>query len=149
MIMYVARAGKWTGIMPKKPSEMDTEIIAATRNDRCQRRRFSVEEKLRILREADTCTERGELTALLRQEGLYSSHLTQWRNQLESQGIEGLEPKKAGRKPIKDAKDREIEKLKRKTAKLEKELDLATKLIDLQKKAHEILGIALPRIEDE
>jgi len=149
MIMYVARAGKWTQIMPKKPTEMDTEIIAATQNDRRQRRRYSAEEKLRILREADTCTERGELTALLRREGLYSSHLTQWRTQLESQGIEGLEPKKAGRKPTTDAKDREIEKLQRNTAKLERELDLATKLIDLQKKAHEILGVALPRIEDE
>ncbi len=149
MVMYVARAGEWTGIMPKISGKIDTEIVAEAQNDRRQRRRFSAEEKLRILREADACAERGELSALLRRKGLYSSNLTQWRTQLERQGTEGLEPKKAGRKPVKDAKDREIERLTRKNEKLEKKLDLATKLIDLQKKAHEVLGVALPETEDE
>jgi transposase len=133
-------------IMPKPPT---TEVIAEPRFDRRQRRRFPAEEKLRILREAEACTERGELTALLRREGLYSSHLTQWRVQFERQGLEGLAPKKAGRKPTLDAKDRKIAELERRNTKLTKRLDLAEKVIDLQRKAHEILGVALPRIEED
>lgn len=133
-------------IMPKPPTN---EVIAESRFDRRQRRRFPAEEKLRLLREADACTERGELTALLRREGLYSSHLTQWRAQFERQGLEGLAPKKAGRKPALDAKDRKIAELEHRNAKLTKRLDLAEKVIDLQRKAHEVLGVALPRIEED
>lgn len=133
--------------MPKPPS--DPEVVPDPRNDRRQRRRFSVEEKLRIVREAEKCTERGELSALLRREGLYASHLQHWRTQLERQGVEGLAPKKAGRKPVLDAKDRRIQQLERRQARLEKKLELANKVIALQVKAHEVLGIALPRIEDE
>jgi len=135
--------------VPKPPSKKPrTEVVAAPENDRRQRRRFSAEEKRRILEEADAC-ERGELAALLRREGIYSSHLTQWRVQREREGIAGLEPKKSGRKPMKDAKDIAIEKLEREKAKLEHRLRVANALLDLQKKAHEILGVALPGIEDE
>lgn len=134
--------------MPKRKSEK-TEVVANPVNDRRQRRRWSVQEKKRILKEADQCTERGELAALLRREGIYSSQLGQWRAAMEARGEEGLAGQKPGRKPTKDAKDREIEKLKKKNEKLEKELDLTHKLIELQKKAHEILGVALPRIEDD
>jgi len=133
--------------MPKPPST--TEVVPDPRNDRRQRRRFSAEEKLRILKEADACTSRGERTALLRREGLYSSHLTNWRAQLERDGVRGLEPKRAGRKSAKDAKDRKIEQLERRQAKLERELEISRKVIDLQRKAHEVLGIALPSTEDE
>jgi transposase len=134
-------------VMPKPPST--TEVVADPRLDRRQRRRFSGEEKLRILRETQGCNERGELSALLRREGIYSSHLNHWRAQFEQQGLAGLAPKKAGRKPVLDAKDRRIEKLERDKARLAQKLELAEKLIAFQKKAHEILGIALPRIEDE
>jgi len=133
--------------MPKPPSS--TEVVADPRLDRRQRRRFSAEDKLRILREADACTERGERSALLRREGIYSSHLNHWRAQLQQQGVEGLAPKKSGRKALRDGKDRRIEKLEREKARLAKKLELAEKVIALQIKAHEILGIALPRIEDE
>src|SRR5215467_9035293 len=92
--------------MPKPPSS--PEVVPDPRNDRRQRRRFSPEEKLRVLREADTCTERGALSALLRREGLYASHLQHWRVQFEREGIAGLTPKKVGRKPLLDAKDRRI-----------------------------------------
>lgn len=131
------------------PKTEDTEVIAAPGNDRRHRRRWSVEDKKRIIDEADRCTERGQLAALLRREGIYSAQLSQWRAQLDAAVNEGLAPKKPGRKPIKDAKDKKIEQLEKKTAKLEKELDLARKLIDLQKKAHEIFGVALPKIEDD
>jgi transposase len=134
-------------LMPKPPSE--SEVVPNPRNDRRQRRRFSGEEKLRILREADACNERGALAALLRREGLYSSLLQHWRSERERAGLDGLEPRKVGRKPQLDAKDRRIAELEREKSKLERKLDLANKLIDLQVKAHEILGIALPRIEDE
>ena len=64
-----------------------------------KRRRFSAEEKLRILKEADACTQPGEQGALLRREGLYSSHLTEWRRARERGELDALEPKKRGRKP--------------------------------------------------
>ncbi len=134
--------------MPK-PKSTKTEVVAAPENDRRQRRKWSVEEKKRILKDAAECTERGEQAALLRREGIYSCQLSQWQQQMKAHGEAGLVARKRGRKPTKDAKDREIEKLKKKAAKLEKDLDLARKLIDLQKKAHEILGLALPRIEDD
>lgn len=132
--------------MPK-PTSKTTQVVASPENDRRQRRRFTAEYKARILEEAEAC-ERGELGELLRREGLYSSHLATWRNELKHKGLEGLEPSKPGRKPAKDAKDRRIEELEKRNAKLEKQLRISEGLIDLQKKAHEILGIALPRIED-
>lgn len=136
--------------MPKPPTKpRTTEIVADPSNDRRQRRRFSKEEKLRIVREAEACTERGQLAALLRREGIYSSHLTSWRQQLKAHGEAGLAPKPVGRKRTRDERDREIEKLERQKAKLEKELLIAQKVIELQVKTHEILGIALPRIEGD
>lgn len=66
--------------MPKKPmSEPKTGVQAMRENDRRQRRHFTRDEKLAILRETDAATGRGEVAALLRRGRLYSSHLTQWR----------------------------------------------------------------------
>lgn len=116
------------------------------------RRSFSAAEKLRIVKEAATCVasgERGAVEALLRREGIYSSLLSSWRLQLGVHGAAGLEARKPGRKPKLDAKDRRIAELTKRNAKLERKLELADKLIALQKKAHEILGIALPEIDDE
>lgn len=146
--MKIARAETGWRVMPM-PQSKDNEIVAAPQNDRRHRRQWSVEDKRRIIEEADRCTERGQIAALLRREGIYSAQLSQWRAQIDAAVNEGLTPKKPGRKPIKDAKDKRIEKLEKKNAKLEKELDLARKLIDLQKKAHEIFGVALPKIEDD
>jgi transposase len=109
------------------------------------RRKFTAAEKLRILKEAEACTGRGEVEALLRREGIYSSHLSNWRQQLNLRGREGLKANKPGRKPKLDAKDRRIRDLERRTAYLERELLISQKLIELQKKAHEVLGIALPQ----
>lgn len=133
--------------MPK-PKKEGTEVVASPRNDRRQRRKFSAEEKARILAEADACTDRGQIGELLRREGIYSSHLSAWRTQRERQGLEGLEPKRPGPKPTKDARDRRIEQLEKEKARLEKELRISNALVAMQKKAHEILGIALPRVED-
>jgi transposase-like protein len=125
-----------------------TEVVAAPANDRRQRRRFSTEQKLRILAEADACTGRGEVAALLRKEGIYSSHLSDWRRLLRAHGEAGLDAKAPGRKPVRDDRDRAYEKLEREKAKLERELLIARKLIELAGKAHEILGVALPSLED-
>lgn len=113
---------------------------------------FSAADKLRIVKKADACIasgERGALEAMLREEGLYSSALSSWRGQLGRQGTAGLAPRKVGRKPKLDAKDRVNAQLLKRTAVLERELHIAKAIIELQKKAHEILGIALPVIDDE
>jgi transposase len=131
--------------MPKPVSpESPIEVVANPGHDRRLRRRFSAEDKRRILAEADTCTERGELSALLRRERLYSSQLAIWRAQLEHEGQSGLEAKKAGRKTLKDAKDRRIEQLEHDKGKLERKLLIAEKLIELQKKTQELLAAVQP-----
>jgi transposase-like protein len=134
--------------MPKPRTVQTTEVVANPANDRRQHRCFSTEQKLRILAEADACTERGEVGALLRKEGIYSSHLSDWRRALRAHGKAGLDAKAPGRKPARDARDLAYEKLEREKAKLERELLIARKLIELAGKAHEILGVALPSLED-
>jgi transposase len=110
---------------------------------RGRRRSFSAAAKLRIVREAAACTQRGEVEALLRREGLYSSHLVAWRKLLALHGSESLAGRKPGRKPKLDAKDRRIAELETRAARLEAKLSLAEKLLDLQKKVSAILGIKL------
>lgn len=137
--------------MPK-PSNVQRPVAKATAESgaalestpKRSRRKFTAAEKLRILNEATACTGRGEVEALLRREGIYSSHLTNWRHQFASRGKEGLAGAKPGRKAKLDPKDRRILELERRTARLERELHISRKLIELQKKAHEVLGIALP-----
>lgn len=116
------------------------------------RRTFSATEKLRVVKKANACIasgERGALEALLRQEGIYSSMLSAWRGQIGSFGAAGLEPGKAGRKPKLDAKDRRNIELTKRNTVLERKLHIAEAIIALQKKAHELLGIALPATDGE
>ena len=109
------------------------------------RRRFTAEYKLRVLREADRSTGPGQLGALLRREGLYSSHLTTWRKQREEGTLAGLTPKRRGRKANPDAAlIAENERLRRQTARLAEKLRQAETIIEVQKKLSEILGIPLP-----
>ena len=113
------------------------------------RRRFTAEYKRRILEEADRCTEHGQLGALLRREGLYSSHLTTWRNQRDQGVLDGLTPKKRGRKPHKkDPLVEENERMKRENARLTARLKQAEVIIDVQKKLSRILGIPLETPEE-
>jgi transposase-like protein len=131
--------------MPKPVSpESTTEVVANPEHDRRLRRRFSAEDKQRILAQADACSERGQLTALLRRERLYSSQLATCRAQAQREGQSGLQAKKPGRKPSKDVKDRRIEELERDNSKLERKLLIAEKLIELQKNAQELLAAAQP-----
>lgn len=116
------------------------------------RRRFSASEKLRIIKAAEAAIasgERGALATLLRREGIYSSQLTAWRMQLGSRGAAGLVAQRPGRKPKLDAKDRQLLAVTKELARVQRKLLVAHALIDLQKKAHAILGIALPEFDEE
>jgi hypothetical protein len=105
------------------------------------RRLFTVAFKKRILHEADTC-DPGSIAALLRREGLYSSHLTTWRHQRERGEIAGLEPRKRGRKAIpRNPLAAEKERLQRENERLQKRLRQAETIIDVQKKLCEMLGL--------
>ncbi len=126
--------------MPKPTCELpDSQILPDPAYEKRHYRSFSVEDKKRILAEADACQRRGELGALLRREGIYSSQLQTWRRQLAAQGEAGLANVPAGRKPLKDARDRQIEALQREKAELEQRLQVAEGLLELQKKAFSLL----------
>jgi transposase len=115
-----------------------------------RRRTFSAAEKLRIVRLAEACLasgERGSLEAMMRTEGIYSSQLSSWRTQLGLHGSAGLASRKPGRKAKLDEKDKRYAALEKRYAALEREHHIVTVLVELQKKAHEILGIALPKPE--
>jgi transposase len=114
------------------------------------RRRFTAEFKLRILAEADRCTELGQIGEVLRREGLYSSHLTNWRKQRDKGVLAGLKPKRRGRKakrknPLAD----EVAQLQRKNRRLEEKLRQAELIIDVQKKVSEMLNIPLKSLDGE
>jgi transposase-like protein len=108
------------------------------------RRRFTAQYKQRVLEEADRAEGSGQLGALLRREGLYSSNLTTWRRQRERGMLEALSPKKRGRKAKhEDPRDRRIRELERQTEGLQRRLKQAETIIEFQKKVCEILGIPL------
>jgi transposase len=116
------------------------------------RRVFSAADKLRIVKEADRCLasgKRGAVGALLRREGIYASLLSSWRTQLGAEGAAGLATKKPGRKPKLTEAERRIVQLEKRNAELERKLHVANVLIGLQKKAHEILGLALPESDGD
>lgn len=105
---------------------------------RAERRHFTAEYKRRILQEADSCPERGAVGAVLRRENLYSSHLTNWRQQRERGELQGLTPAKRGRKA--DPQAAEIARLTRETQRLKVQLQHAELIIDVQKKVTQLFG---------
>jgi transposase-like protein len=113
--------------------------------ERAARRRFTAEYKLQVLRQADQCAGIGELGALLRREGLYSSHLTTWRRQREQGALVALAPKKRGRPtgPVSPLA-RRVAELERDNARLVRRLHQAEAIIEAQKKLSEILGLSAP-----
>ena len=109
---------------------------------KAKRRRFSAQYKLRILEETDRCTQPGQIGALLRREGLYSSNLTSWRRQRDQGQIGALSPKKRGPKPVPDATMvRELTKLREQNQRLEQKLKKAELIIEVQKKVSALLGL--------
>jgi len=111
----------------------DPELV-----ERASRRRFTAEYKLRIVREADACSRPGEIGALLRREGLYSSHLTQWRQAREAGALEALE-RPRGRKRV-DPREVEIAALRRRAERAEGELVKARRVIEVQGNVSALLG---------
>jgi transposase len=127
------------------PSSSET---AATRPDpevpeKIPRRRFTTAYKLRMLKEYDACTVPGEIGAFLRREGLYHSNINTWLRQRDTGVLQGLKPKKRGRKK-KDVNPlaKENARLERENKKLSNKLKQAEIIIDVQKKISEILGIS-------
>jgi transposase-like protein len=123
---------------------LDREIPSPEVAEKPTRRRFTAEYKLRILAEADACSEPGMLGELLRREGLYSSHLSTWRRHRDEGVLAGLTPKRRGRKanpknPLAD----ENERLRRENQRLKEQLRQAELIIDVQKKVSEMLDIPL------
>jgi transposase len=116
------------------------------------RRKFSAADKARIVNAAEAAVrsgERGALEALIRREGIYSSQLSTWRQQFSQSGVNGFTPNKPGRKPKLDAKDQQLLAALQANRKLAHRLHVANLVIDLQKKAHAILGLALPEYDEE
>lgn len=113
-------------------------------SSKARRRQFTTAEKIRILREADACAgEKGAVTALLRREGLYSSHLTSWRAQ-RAAGQFGAASRKRG--PVAtppDPRDKQIAELQFELRRAQARADRAERLVELQKKVSELLGIPL------
>jgi transposase-like protein len=116
---------------------------------KARRRRFTAAYKLRILEEADQRVKHGQLGALLRREGLYSSHIQKWRAQRDAGALAGLS-RKRGRKPTRrhDAVAVENEQLRREAARLQQRLEQAELIIDIQKKVAAVLGIPMSRPEN-
>ena len=111
----------------------DPELV-----ERPQRRRFSAEYKLRILGEAEACTRPGEIGALVRREGIYTSHLSKWRQQRDAGALEALS-RPHGRKPA-DRRDAEIAELRRRAERAEAELAKARRVIEVQGNVSALLG---------
>jgi transposase len=117
---------------------------------KAKRRRFSAEYKLRIVREAAAAKTPGEIGALLRREGLYSSHLADWRRQRERGELAGLSAKRRGRqaKAVNTLAKR-VAELERDKRRLERKLERAELLLDIQKKASRLLEIPLRSPDDD
>lgn len=133
-----------TGVSPAGggPGVPDPAVEA-----KAKRRRFTAEYKLRILREVDRAKGAGEVGAILRREGLYSSHLTQWRRDRDRSAKAGLAARKRG--PKAKAQDPRIKQLEREKARLERKLRQAEIIIEYQKKVSELLGIPLKPLDPD
>lgn len=135
---------KTTSVGPEEAvAGLDPEV-----SEQAKRRRFTAEYKLRIVREADACKGDGDVAALLRREGLYSSLLSAWRRQRDEIARAGLASRKRGRRG--KAEDPRIKELERENARLKRRLSRVETMLTIQKKASELLGIPLnPPESDE
>jgi len=122
----------------ERTSVPDPEVVPVAK-----RRQFTTEEKLCILKEADACTEPGEIGALVRREGIYSSYLSRWRRARDEGQLTALSPQQRGRKPATDAAlAREEARLRRENERLQKRLGQAETIIEVQKKLSQLLGLS-------
>jgi transposase len=124
-----------------RPVPPDPEVVA-----RARRRQFTAAYKLRILAEADSCSASGQIGALLRREGLYSSHLTEWRRQRTQGTLAALAPQRRGR-PVTAAAEVELTCLRQENERLTRQLAAAEAIIEIQKKVSALLGLTQPSAE--
>ena len=118
-------------------SAVDVEVVAKPR-----RRQYSAEYKLRILEEADRCSEPGDVGRLLRREGLYSSHLVVWRKARRDGTLRGLTPRKRGRKPVpRNPLQKRVDALEAEVVRLRKKLATAETILEVQGKVAGLLGL--------
>jgi transposase len=120
----------------------DPEVRAVAK-----RRQFSAAYKLAVLEEAERLSESGAIGALLRREGLYSSHLSVWRRERESGALEAL-GRRRGRKTKLSAEQKRVAALEARCARLQRELDQAHTIIDVQKKLCTLLGLPTAASEE-
>jgi transposase-like protein len=116
-------------------SRTDPQVL-----ERPARRRFTTDYKRRILEEADSCSQPGQIGALLRREGLYSSILSAWRRERDQALAQALAPRRRGRKPSKDSRDERIAQLGRENRRLRQDLERARLIIEIQKKLRSSWG---------
>ena len=122
---------------PSLSPGLDSEVVP-----RARRRTFTNAEKRRILKAADGCTRPGEMGALMRREGVYSSSLSTWRRQRDGADLAALAPQKRGPKTNVDRLDTlRIEQLTRERDGLQSQLDKAQLIIEVQKKVTALLGL--------
>jgi transposase len=129
-------------VVPRPPVSRppDPEVVP-----KASRRTFSAAEKLRILNQADACTQSGQIGALLRREGLYSSHLVKWRRLRAAGQLQALTPQPRGPKPPPpDPVAAELAQLRKENARLQARLAQAELIIDVQKKGAQLLGETRP-----
>ena len=139
-----------TTIQPSRNGQQAADVIKTPDPEvvpKAERRRFSAEYKLRILVEADACTQRGELGAVLRREGLYRSHLDKWREQRRVGALQALAPQKRGPKP--DPQAAEIARLRREHERLQQRLQRAETIIEVQKKLSALLGLPMSESDEQ
>jgi transposase-like protein len=137
--------------MPSPLLDHDNNGTAACRDpevlEKPVRRQFTAAYKLEIVEAAERCTELGQIGALLRREGLYSSQLSTWRNQRHQGQLQALSDHKRGRKAtIPHPVQKELEQLRRENQRLRHTLQQAELIIDIQKKASQLMGISLSPI---
>ena len=122
----------------------DEQVVEVT--EKAKRRQHSAAYKLQVLQEADACTKQGELAALLRREGLYSSHLAAWRKARTKGGRTELEPKQRGPKTkVTDPSAQQLVEQSKELARWKARAELAEALVEIQKKVAGLLGVELPQ----
>jgi transposase len=129
-------------VVPQPPASRppDPEILP-----KASRRTFSAAEKLRILNQADACTQSGQIGALLRREGLYSSHLVKWRRLRAAGQLQALAPQPRGsRASPPDPVAEQLAQVRKENARLQARLAQAELIIDVQKKVAQLLGETRP-----
>ena len=143
-------ARRATGGFPARGNSERKRAVDPQVSAKAARRRFSGEYKQRIVREADAARDAGEIGTLLRREGLYSSHLVTWRRARERGELAGLSPKRRGRKEkAVNPLAKRVAELERDKGRLERRLKQAELLLEIQKKASQLLEIPLASRDDE